>query len=52
MMGLGWQELLIIGTIMVLLFGSKKVGELGKGIGDSIRELKKGLRESAKEEKP
>lgn len=43
MMGLGVPEMLIIGVIVVLLFGSKKVGELGKGVGDGIREFKRGL---------
>ncbi len=43
-MGLGVQELIIIGVIAVLLFGGKKVGELGKGLGDSIREFKKAIK--------
>ncbi len=46
MMGLGVQELIIIGVIAVLLFGGKKVGELGKGVGDSIREFKKAIRQT------
>ena len=32
-MGLGWQELLIILVIAVLLFGGSKLAGLGKGLG-------------------
>jgi sec-independent protein translocase protein TatA len=37
----GAPELLIILAIVALLFGGKKLPELSKGIGESIRELKK-----------
>lgn len=36
----GAPELLIILAIVLLLFGSKKLPELSKSIGESIRELK------------
>lgn len=41
----GIPELLIIGFILVLLFGAKKVPELMGGVGKGIKELKEGLRE-------
>ena len=39
-MGLGWQELLIILVIALLLFGGSRLAGLGKGVGRSIREFK------------
>jgi sec-independent protein translocase protein TatA len=36
----GAPELLIIFAIVALLFGGKKLPELSKGLGESIRELK------------
>ena len=38
-------ELLIILTIVVLLFGAKKIPELAKGMGSGIRNFKKAMRE-------
>lgn len=46
------QELIIIGVIVVLLFGGRKFAELGKGVGDGIRGFKRALKESDDEEKP
>ena len=43
--GIGTSELLVIGGIIVLLFGSKRLPEVGRGIARGIQELKKGLRE-------
>ena len=45
MFGLGTQELLIILVIGGLLFGAKKLPELGKGLGEAIRGFKKSLSE-------
>lgn len=42
---LGVSELLIIAGVVVLLFGTKKLPELGKNLGLAARELKKGLKE-------
>jgi sec-independent protein translocase protein TatA len=48
---IGLPELLVIGIVFVLLFGGKKIGELGKGVGDSIREFKKATREAEEAKK-
>ncbi len=40
MFGLGVQELLIIFVIIMVLFGAKKLPEMGKGLGKGIREFK------------
>ena len=36
-------ELILILAIVLLLFGGRKLPELSKSIGESLRELKKGL---------
>ena len=38
-------ELLIILTIVVLLFGAKKIPELAKGVGKGIKDFKKAMKE-------
>jgi sec-independent protein translocase protein TatA len=44
-MHVGWQEILIILLIALLLFGAKRIPDLAKGLGKGIREFKKGLSE-------
>ncbi|HET8709141.1 MAG TPA: twin-arginine translocase TatA/TatE family subunit [Candidatus Saccharimonadales bacterium] len=39
----GAPELLIILAIVLLLFGGKKLPQLSKSVGESMRELRKGL---------
>ena len=41
MFGLGVQELIIIFLIIMVLFGAKKLPEMGKGLGRGIREFKR-----------
>lgn len=41
MFGLRMPELLIIGFIVVLLFGASKLPALGQGLGEGIRSFKK-----------
>ena len=41
MLGLRMPELLIIGFIVVLLFGANKLPALGAGLGEGIRSFKK-----------
>lgn len=40
------MHLLVIFFIALLVFGPKKLPELGKGLGDGIRALKEGMKES------
>ncbi len=46
MFGMGGTEMLVVGLIALLLFGAKRVPELGRGLGRSISEFKKGLKEA------
>jgi len=48
---LGAPELVIILAIVLLLFGGKKLPELSRALGDSMRELRKGLNGDLHEEK-
>jgi sec-independent protein translocase protein TatA len=41
---IGLPELLIILLILVVLFGATKIPQLGRGLGEGIRNFKKGLR--------
>jgi len=43
MLGLGPRELIILAFVLVLLFGSKKIPELARSIGEATRQLKKGF---------
>jgi len=42
----GLPELLLISLIVVLIFGAKRLPQIGEGIGKGIRNLKKGLKEN------
>ncbi len=43
--GLGMQEIIVIALIVLLLFGGKKIPELMKGLGKSVKSFKDGIKE-------
>ena len=51
MYGIGMQELLLILVIVVLIFGSKKLPEIGGGLGKAIRNFKRASSEPDEKEK-
>ena len=49
MSSIGMPELLVIGLVCVLLFGTKKIPELAKGLGESIRGFKAAMKPEVEE---
>jgi len=47
-MGLGFGEWLVIALILLLIFGAKKIPQIGAGLGQGIRNFKESI--SGKEE--
>jgi sec-independent protein translocase protein TatA len=45
MFGLGFQEILVIALIILLLFGGKKIPELMRGLGKGVKSFKEGMNE-------
>jgi len=46
MFGLGVQELLIILAILLLIFGPKRLPQLGSALGRTIKGFRKGVQDS------
>ena len=46
MFGIGFSELLVILLVCLLLFGANRLPEIGKSLGEGIREFKKSLKET------
>lgn len=44
---LGFQELLVILLIVVIIFGASKLPQLGRGIGEGIRNFRDSLRSAS-----
>jgi sec-independent protein translocase protein TatA len=40
---LGFQELLVVLLIVLVLFGAGKLPQIGRGLGEAIRNFKKGV---------
>ena len=50
MFGLGYQELLIILVIVLVLFGANRLPDLARSLGSSVKEFKKGINEAEAED--
>ncbi len=40
MMGLGWQELVIVLVIIMIIFGAGKLPEVARSLGQGVKEFK------------
>jgi sec-independent protein translocase protein TatA len=47
--GLGAPELIVIALIALLLFGAGRIADIGKGLGQGIKNFKQGLKEAGEE---
>ena len=52
MFGLGFQELVIILVIALIIFGPGKLPQIGSGLGKAIRDFKKGVSSDDSDEEP
>jgi sec-independent protein translocase protein TatA len=50
MPSLGIPELVIIFLIIIVLFGANRIPHIGKGLGEGIRNFKKGLKAGEEDE--
>jgi sec-independent protein translocase protein TatA len=46
---IGLPEILILLVIVLLVFGPRRLPEMAKGLGQSVREFRKGLRDMRKD---
>jgi TatA/E family protein of Tat protein translocase len=51
MFGIGTTELLLIFFIALLVFGANRLPQIGRSLGKTVSELKKGLKESLSDDK-
>ncbi|MBV9948356.1 MAG: twin-arginine translocase TatA/TatE family subunit [Myxococcales bacterium] len=42
----GVTEILLIAVVALLLFGARRIGDIGKGLGEGIKNFKQGLKEA------
>ena len=41
--GIGTTEIVVVSLVLLVLFGGKKLPELARGMGDSIKEFRKAV---------
>jgi sec-independent protein translocase protein TatA len=51
-MNLGLPEILVILFLVLLLFGAKRLPELARGLGKSLSEFRKGVKDIAEDAEP
>lgn len=51
MFGIGWQEIVVIVLVVLLLFGARRIPELMRSLGKGVREFKAGMKDLEKDVK-
>lgn len=51
-MGISWQEIVVVLLIVLVLFGPKRLPEVGKSLGHGIREFKDSMTGATRTEQP
>jgi sec-independent protein translocase protein TatA len=46
---IGWQEILLIFLVVLLLFGARRLPEVGKAFGKGIREFRSAINDVSRE---
>lgn len=49
LLNIGWQEILLVALVILLLFGGKKIPELMRGLGKGVKSFKDGMNDSSSE---
>ena len=49
-MNFGMTEILIILAIIIILFGARRIPELAKSLGSSMKQFKKGMHEEEEDQ--
>ena len=49
-MNIGWGELLIILAIVLLIVGARRLPEIGRSLGEAVREFQKAFRGSSRDD--
>lgn len=44
--GIGTAEVVVIGVVLMVLFGGRKLPELARGMGDAIKEFRNATKEA------
>jgi sec-independent protein translocase protein TatA len=47
MFGLGVPELILICVILIFIFGTSRIADLGKGMGEGIKNFKKAMKDES-----
>ncbi len=50
-MAIGPWQILVVALLLVMLFGASRIAGIGKGLGEGIRNFKKGLGDDPDEKK-
>jgi sec-independent protein translocase protein TatA len=51
-MSVGPWQIVIIAVVILVLFGAGRLGDIGKGLGEGIRNFKKGIADDGDDKKP